>query len=320
MEPNKERYRKYSRYLKEKYGEKVYKIPINLPVTCPNRDGNLGTGGCIFCGEIGTGFESLESIISVREQLNKNIKYIGEKYNANKFIAYFQNFTNTYMPIKMFKEYMEAAANRKDIVEISISTRPDCINEEYLKVLEELRNNYKKDISIELGLQSTNHNTLRKINRGHSLAEFIDAMIRINRYGFESCCHLILNLPWDSKEDIIEAAKTMSALDVKQVKLHSLYILRNTKLGKMYEENKIELITVDEYVERVTEFLRYLNPQIVIQRLLGRAPKEETLFCNWDMSWWRIQDMIDDKLKELDIYQGQYFDYLNGKAVKGFLK
>lgn len=319
MEEKKERYRKYSKYLKDKYGEKVYKIPINLPVTCPNRDGECGKGGCIFCGDVGAGFESLENTLSVKEQLSKNIEYISKRYKAKKYIAYFQNFTNTYMPISNFRKYIEEAAKVKDIVEICVSTRPDCINTRYLEVLDEIKRKYGVEITVELGLQTVNYKTLKKIKRGHTLAEFIDAMRNINYYNFESCCHLILNFPWDDMEDVIESAKIISALGVKQVKLHSLYILHNTELGKMYNENEISIISVQEYVDRVVSFISHLHSEAVIQRLAGRAPKESTLFCNWDMSWWRILDMIEERLEELDFYQGKQCDYLNGKAVRRFV-
>ncbi|QEK12770.1 TIGR01212 family radical SAM protein [Crassaminicella thermophila] len=308
------RYRIYSQYLKEKYGEKIYKIPINLPVTCPNRDGILGRGGCIFCGEEGAGFENLASSISVKDQLNKNIEYIQKKYKAKKFIAYFQNFTNTYLPLEQFKEYIYASC-QENVVEISISTRPDCVNDKYLAFLNEVKEEKNINICIELGLQSVNYHTLRKINRGHSLAEFIDAIIRIKKYGFDSCVHMILNLPWDEKEDVIEGAKIISALGVEQVKLHSLYILKNTVIGRMYENNEFKIISLEEYVDRVVTFLEYLDPNIVIQRLVGRAPKENTLFCNWDTSWWKIKDHIDEKMEKLDSFQGKKFMYLNGKAL-----
>lgn len=319
MEEKRERYRKYSKYLKDKYGEKVYKIPINLPVTCPNRDGEWGTRGCIFCGDVGAGFESLENTLSVKEQLSKNIEYISKRYKAKKYIAYFQNFTNTYMPIPYFKNYIEEAAKVEDVVEICVSTRPDCINESYLEVLDEAKEEYGVEITVELGLQTVNYKTLKKIKRGHTLAEFIDAMRNINGYRFESCCHLILNFPWDDMEDVIEAAKIISALGIKQVKLHSLYILHNTELGRMYSEKEISIISVEEYVDRVVNFIGYLDSDVVIQRLAGRAPKENTLFCNWDMSWWRIRDMIEESLDELGLYQGKYCEYLNGKAVKRFM-
>ncbi|QZY53753.1 TIGR01212 family radical SAM protein [Crassaminicella profunda] len=314
----KNRYRIYSQYLKEKYGEKVYKIPINLPVTCPNRDGTVAKGGCIFCGEEGAGFENLASSISVTEQLQRNIAYIQKKYKAKKFIAYFQNFTNTYLPLEKFKEYIYAACE-ENIVEISISTRPDCVNDAYLLFLKELKEKENINISIELGLQSVNYHTLKKINRGHSLAELIDAIIRIKKYGFESCVHMILNLPWDDEEDVMEGAKIISSLGVEQVKLHSLYILKDTVIGKMYERHEFEIISLEEYVKRVIIFLEYLNPEVVIQRLAGRAPKENTLFCNWNTSWWKIKDAIDERMETLDSYQGKKFDYLNGKALRRFL-
>ncbi|WZL71908.1 TIGR01212 family radical SAM protein [Clostridiaceae bacterium 35-E11] len=313
MENN--RYRVYSQYLKEKYGTKVYKIPINLPVTCPNRDGISGCGGCIFCGEEGAGFENLSETISVEEQLNTNIQYIQNKYKAQKFIAYFQNFTNTYLPLAQFKKYIDAAC-QKDVVEISVSTRPDCISDAYLVFLKEVQETNNINISIELGLQSVNYHTLKRINRGHSLAEFIDAVLRIKKFGFEICVHMILNLPWDTMEDVIEGAKILSTLGIEQIKLHSLYIVKNTLMGEMYEQKAFDLISLEAYIDRVIMFLEYTNPQVVFQRLIGRAPKENTLFCNWNTSWWKIKDAIDEKMKILDSYQGKQFDYLNGRAVR----
>ncbi|PAB60639.1 TIGR01212 family radical SAM protein [Anaeromicrobium sediminis] len=309
------RYRVYSQYLKDKYGEKVYKIPIQLSVTCPNRDGLLGNRGCIFCGEKGAGFENLESSIPVKDQLKQNIEYISKRYKAKKFIAYFQNFTNTYIPLDEFKKYIMDVC-REDIVEIAISTRPDCIKDEYLSFLNEIKKEKNINITIELGLQSVNYKTLEKIERGHTLAEFIDAMWMIKKYDFEVCVHMILNLPWDTEADIIEGAKILSALRVNQVKLHSLYIVGDSVMGNMYENNEFKIIPLDEYVDRVVSFLEYLNPTIALQRLVGRAPKEETLFCNWNTSWWKIKDYIDEKMEKEDSYQGKKFNYLGGKALK----
>ncbi|MDI3535278.1 MAG: uncharacterized protein PWQ82_1643 [Thermosediminibacterales bacterium] len=316
MKHTSKRYNAYSNYLKNKYGCKVYKLPINLPITCPNRDGTIGVGGCIFCGEEGAGFENLSDTLTVTEQLTRNREYIKKKYGAKKFIAYFQTFTNTYMPLNKFQSYVLEAASVADIVEIAISTRPDCINEEYLSFLAEVKKNKRVDISIELGLQTVNYHTLKKINRGHTLAEFIDAVIRIKRKGFETCCHLILNLPWDDELDVIETAKILSALKIDSVKLHSLYIMRDTVLGDMYQRDEIKIISKDEYIKRVITFLEYLDPNIVIQRLIGRAPEENTLFVNWNTSWWKIRDEIEERMAVLDTFQGKKFDYLNGKAVK----
>lgn len=296
-------YNEYSNFLKEKYGEKVYKLPVNIPCTCPNRDGTVGIGGCTFCAEVGTGFEMLENTISVKEQLKQNMEYISRKYKSNKFIAYFQNYTNTYLKLEEFKQYIKEAI-MENIVEISISTRPDCIGDEYLEFLSEIKRDYNINFSIELGLQTVNYHTLISINRGHTLAEFIDAVLRIKKYGFEICTHIILNLPGDDIVDTIEAAKILSILKVDQVKIHSLYIMENTKMGILYKNKEITVITEEEYVERVITFLEYLHKDIVIQRLVGRAPKENSLFVNWGMSWWKIKDDILEKMELEGRYQG----------------
>lgn len=308
-------YRKYSDYLKEKYGEKVYKIPINIPVTCPNRDGRLGRGGCTFCADVGAGFENLANTIPVPRQLEENIDHIRKKYKAEKYIAYFQNFSNTYLELKEFKRVITEAI-REDVVEICISTRPDCIKEEYLEFLKDIKEEKGVEISIELGLQTVNYHTLLSINRGHTLAEFIDAVIRIKKFSFEICVHLILNLPKDNMMDVIENAKILSALGVDQVKLHALYIMENTEMGRQFKDAAFAVISVEEYKERVITFLEYLRPNIVVQRLIGRAPEENSLFVNWNMSWWKIRDEIHAQMLKENRYQGSKADYLNGKALK----
>ena len=199
-------YNRYSDYLKERYGEKVYKLPVAIPVTCPNRLN--GNKGCSYCGEDGAGFENLSGTFSVYEQLEKNKDYIGRRYKAKKFIAYFQSFTNTFLPLDAFEKYVREASSVPDIVEIAISTRPDCVNDKYLQVLADIKAEKNVNITVELGLQSTNYHSLKKVNRGHSLAEYIDASMRIKKYGFNLCTHLILNLPWDNIDDSIECAKS----------------------------------------------------------------------------------------------------------------
>jgi len=297
----------------------VYKLPVNIPVSCPNRDGACGYGGCIFCGEEGAGFEMLSSSFSVTEQLEKNKEYIKKRYKAEKFIAYFQNYTNTYMPVGIFREFLQAAAQSEGIAEIAVSTRPDCINEKYLEAALDISKRYKVNISFELGLQTVNYHSLNKINRGHTLAEFIDAVLNIHKYGFEICAHVILNLPWDTLEDSIETAKFISSLKIEQVKLHALYIVKGTPMAHMYENNEFSIISVEEYKKRVMAFLEYLSPDIVLQRIIGRAPKENTLFVNWNMSWWKIRDEIEEEMNLQNSYQGKCFDYLDGKCVKKFL-
>ncbi len=312
------RYRMISAFYKERYGEKAYKIPVALPLTCPNRDGSAGVGGCTFCGEIGAGYENRPASMTVKQQIDETVVHIAKKYKAYKYIPYFQNFSNTYLPPEKFRQYVEEAC-LEHVVGIAIATRPDCVHDAYLDILKDIQNKYGIDIYVELGLQSVNYHTLQKVNRGHTMAEFIDAVLRIKRYGFEVCAHMILNLPWDTMDDVIEGAKTLSALQVDQVKLHALYLVKNTKMARDYEAGEFTLISAEEYARRVVEFLRYLDPNIVLQRLVGRAPEENTIFTNWSMGWWRVQDLIDQIMEDEDISQGSGYDYLHGAAVQKFL-
>ena len=305
-------YKKYSDYLKKKYGEKVYKLPINLPITCPNR---IGGKGCSFCAEVGTGFEAMASSCSVTQQLQSTKELITRKYKAKKFIAYFQNYTNTFMPLLQFKNYLLEAAKVEDIVEISISTRPDCIRDDYLEVLHDIQTKYNIDINIELGLQTVNYHTLDSINRGHGLAEYLDAVLRIKKFPFTICTHIILNLPGDDLRDVIETAKILSTLKIDIVKLHSLYIAKNTKFAEDYKNGKFEICSKEEYINRVATFMEYLSPDIVIERLFSRVPEEDSDFSNWNTSWWKLQDELIEKLTSGNIYQGKKFDYLNGRAL-----
>jgi radical SAM protein (TIGR01212 family) len=310
------RYNLYSEHLVRKFGEKVYKLPVNLAGTCPNRDGTLGSDGCIFCDEDGAGFQCLPGSLSVGRQITSNKEYFRGRFKAKKFFVYFQAFTNTYLPFEQFCDNIAAAAGEDDIVGISVSTRPDCVDNRYLDHLLEVSNRHGLEINIELGLQTVNYHTLKKVNRGHTLAEFIDAVLRVRKRGFATCAHLILNLPWDDDDDAVEGAKILSALGVEYVKLHSLYVVRGTILGKMYEQGEFQIISLDDYVRRVVAFLEHLDPAIVIQRLVGKGPAENLLFGNWSVSWWTVKQRIERYLEQQDTHQGKRFNYLNGQALR----
>lgn len=292
-------YRTYSEFLKEKYGEKVYKLPIKLNLTCPNRDGTCGYGGCIFCGEEGGSFEN--NIGSIADQIKQEKDLILKKYKAKKYIAYFQNFTNTYMDIDSFKKVIRQSLV-KDVIGVSISTRPDCLYESHLKFLSEINKDYM--VTLELGLQTVNYHTLKKINRGHGLAEFIDGVLRAKKYGLRLCAHIIIGLPWDDDLDICEGANILSALNIDEVKIHALYIIKNTIMGKLYENGQIKPISLDDYKRKVILFLRNLKSDIIVERIIGRAPEENSLFCNWNRSAWKIRDDIIREMKENNYSQG----------------
>ena len=300
-------YRKYSDFLREKFGEKVYKLPVKLDLTCPNRDGTCGVGGCIFCGEEGGSFEN--NFGTVREQILKNKDHIKNKYKANKYIAYFQNFTNTYMPFEDFKRVIEESLI-EDVVGVSISTRPDYLPKKHLDFLEELNKNYF--VTVEIGLQTPNYHSLKKLNRGHGLSEFIDAAIRLKKRNLNVCTHIIIGLPWDDDLDIIECAKILNVLGIDEVKIHALYILKDTALGKMYERGDIDPISLDDYKKKVILFLRNLKDDIIVERIIGRAPYENSLFCNWNTSWWKIRDEIIEVMHENGYTQG---DLVKGEIL-----
>jgi radical SAM protein (TIGR01212 family) len=299
-------YRVYSVWLKKQYGEKVYKIPINIPVSCPNRDGTLSCEGCIFCGEKGGGNETLSDLLSVSEQLEKNSQYIGKRYHAKKFIAYFQSFTNTYCEIQDFKQWIKACI-KPDIVEIAISTRPDCVTDEQLEFLKKIKAENNIEITIELGLQSVNPKTLLILNRRHTLDDYLETMDRIKDAKFRVCTHMILDLPWDHDDDVINGAKIISEKGSDFVKCHSLYVEKGTQLEKWYRNGEVELLKKEDYIRRGILFLENLDPTIVIQRLIGRAPKENSVITNWDTSWWKIRDELENQMENEKKFQGRLF-------------
>lgn len=313
MTKERQLYHRYSDYLKTHYGEKVYKLPVQLPVTCPNR---IWGEGCSFCAEVGTGFEAMDAAVPVTEQLAHIQNLIEKRYKAKKYIAYFQNYTNTFLPLHLFEQYMREAAAFPNIVAISVSTRPDCIHVSYLDVLQKISEEFHVEIILELGLQTANYHTLDLVHRGHGLAEYIDAVLTTKQYGFFVCTHIILNLPGDSRRDAVETAKLISALGTDFVKLHSLYIAKGTKLAKEYENGTISICSKEEYFNRLMDFLEYLNPQIVVERLFSRIPEEDALFSNWNTSWWKLLDEFTGLMERHASFQGKRFHYLGGSAFK----
>ncbi len=302
------RYRKLSEYLRNRYGTRVQRIPIFGGFTCPNRDGTKGKGGCIYCDATGSGFSTLMNL-PIEEQVGVWMERFKRKYKRVKFIAYFQAFTNTYAPVRVLKDRYERALLSDDIVALDVSTRPDTLPEEALDLLEDFKK--RVDVFVDLGLQTVNYKTLEILNRRHTLAEFIDAVCRLKRRNLEVTVHVILNLPWDDMKDVIETAKVLSAMNVDGVKIHSLYVVEGTELARMYRKGEIEIGGVEEYVERVVTFLEYLDPEIVIHRLVSDPPKEGVLFGNWGLSKMEILNLIDKELERRDTWQGKRYDYLS---------
>ncbi|MEI6132536.1 MAG: TIGR01212 family radical SAM protein [Bacillota bacterium] len=312
-------YNRFSDYLLKKYGGKTYKLPLNIRGTCPNKDGTLGTEGCVFCGEESAGFEAQHPDTSIAEQIESTASLVRRKYGAKKFIAYFQNWSGTYRPLagleQMVREAAKAptggggadaggGADRDGVVAVYIATRPDCVSDECLALLAKLQRELSVDIVLELGLQTVNEDALIILRRAHSVADFVSAVTRSHAFGIGVCAHMILGLPFDTREDVVAGARLLSELNVEQVKLHSLFVIEGTRLAEMFEAGEFEMISKDEFVEREIEFLAHLDSGITVQRLLGRAPEGRALFCNWGMSWWKLRDYIEDEMTRRGIRQG----------------
>lgn len=297
-------YRKFSAYLQEEYGQKVYKIPISLDGTCPNRDGRVGVGGCTICSEGGVGFELRHAKEPIRKQLLQNKAHIRKKYRAERFIIYFQNYTTTDLDTQQIIELLEEV-DGDDVVEIALSARPDCLAEDLLEYL----SRYPKKIVLELGVQLFNDQLLCSINRGHDVQTILRAFERIKHYGLTTCAHLILNLPGAAMSDTIQAVGLLNFYQIERVKLHSLYIPKGARIATEYLAGKVEIIGAMDYYDRLEQFIRRANPNMIIERLFGRAPQKDSLFCNWDRSWRYLQNEFERRLEERGIYQGQEYQH-----------
>ncbi len=297
-------YFSYSDYLKKKYGRKVYKIPVHMPLGCPNRDGSKGLGGCTFCSEKGTAFETETKNRSIAEQVSALTGKIGKRYGADAFIIYFQNYTNTYLPLSDFRKMLVESVCDDRIVEVCISTRPDCIDTGYMEAMSAFRESSGLEVSLEFGLQTTNEETLKKINRGHDVEAYVRAMELAREFRIPVTTHLILNFPWDTTDDVEDMARLMNRCGSEVVKLHSLYIAKGTVMADQFEAREFDMITMDAYVARVARFLALLEARIAVARLVSRIPAQDSVFSNWGRSWWVIQDAIIEYMRERQWVQG----------------
>lgn len=299
------RYHTYNYYLKNKYHQKVAKVALNADFTCPNRDGTKGYGGCIFCSSSGSG----DYAGNVHDHLEKQFQTISQimkrKWPECAYIAYFQANTNTYGPLDKIKKMIQPFLEKEDVKGIALATRPDCLSEEIVRYLSEV--NQTKDVYIELGLQTIHDQTSKLINRGHTYQEFLDGLVLCRQYNLEVCVHIINGLPFETKEMMIETAKTLGQLDIQALKIHMLFVVKNTKLQQMYENHEFEMLPRQEYIDIVVEQLRYINPEIVLERLTGDGKIDDLIAPMWSIKKVTILNDIDKQMKERDIYQGDLY-------------
>ncbi len=297
---NIERYRHLNKYLKDKFGERTLKICIDGGFTCPNRDGTLGLKGCIFCSEKGSG-EHINSTNGITNQVENYFKSY-KAQRANKFIVYFQNFTNTYDTIPNLKKKYDSALIDERIVGLSIATRPDCINEDIAKLLYSYTDKYY--VTVELGLQTSNNKTGKLIHRGYLSSEFTKAVKILNKYGIDVVTHIMIGLPNETKEDLENTVEFINKHKIQGLKIHSCYVVKNTILCDMYEKGEYLPLSLEEYLESAAYVLTHISPNIVIHRISGDAPKNLLVAPQWNLHKKWIMNGLDKLLKEKDLYQG----------------
>ena len=297
-----ERYKHLNKYLKEKFGERTLKICVDGGFTCPNRDGTCGYGGCIYCSEKGSG-----ELINYNKSINKQVKDYFNSYRAkraNKFIVYFQNFTNTYDSIENLKRKYDEALIDDRIVGLAIGTRPDCINEEVARLISSYTDKYY--VCVELGLQTSNNEIGKIINRGYTSEQFTEAVKLLNMYNIDVVAHIMVGLPNESKEDVINTVDFINKHKLQGVKIHCVYVVENTVLADMYNNGTYQPLDVDDYIETLLDIITHLNPNFVIHRVTGDAPKNILVAPKWNVHKMWIVNEFEKRMVGRDLWQGKF--------------
>ncbi len=296
------RYYPFSKYLKETFNKKVYKITLDGGFNCPNRDGTISSGGCIFCDETGSYSRCNCSKNSIQTQIKESMLKLSEQFKAEAFMAYFQSYSNTYAPIEKLKEIYDSVFFDEKIVSISIGTRPDCVDKEKLNLISTYKHPW-----IEYGLQSANNKTLELINRGHDFECFKKAVKETKKRNIKVCAHIILGLENETKKDMLETAKKLAELEIDGIKIHMLTILKDSPLAKIYEKQPFYLMNMEQYAEIVCDILEILPPTTTIQRIAGTGYSETTLQPKWVNRRFEILNLIDKIMLQRNSYQGQNY-------------
>lgn len=284
-------YYSLNKYLRDTFGDKIYKLSLNAGFTCPNRDGKLGTKGCIFCSAGGSGDFAESSSLSITQQIERGKERVAKKIKSGKYIAYFQAYTNTYAPVEILKsKYMEAV-NHKDIVALSVATRPDCFGDDVLKLLDEI--NKIKPVFVELGLQTIHERTARYIRRGYTLDVYDKAVSDLKKIGVNTVVHLILGLPGETKQDMLDSVKYVCESGIDGIKLQLLHVLKNTDLEKDYAQGKFKTLEMDEYLDILKSCVDIIPDNIVIHRLTGDGAKKDLISPLWSADKKKVLNAIN---------------------------
>ena len=298
-------YNDYGTWIRRQFEFRVQKISIDAGFTCPNRDGRISTGGCIYCDNRTFNPSYCQRRLSVSNQLAEGKQFFARKYPDMKYLAYFQAFTNTYAPIAQLKALYEEALQVEDIVGIVIGTRPDCVSDELLDYLAEL--NERTFVLVEYGIESTNNDTLLRINRGHSFEQSVSALERTHQRGLLTGAHIILGLPGEDAAESLRQAPILSQLPIDILKIHQMQIIRGTRLAEEFEREPFHIYTVDEYIELIAQYIQRLRPDMVLERFVSQSPKELLIVPHWGLKNYEFTNKLVNYLKAKDIHQGQLF-------------
>ena len=314
-------YRTFNSYLREYFGERVYRVPIDAGFTCPNRDGVRAFGGCTFCDDRGSGAPTINVENSVREQLEAGMRRIGKRYKAKKFLAYFQAFTNTYAPEGVLRSIYDVALEYPDVVGICIGTRPDCLEDNVLDLLQELSE--KTFVWLEVGVQSVFNETLDKINRGHTAEEFFDAVERAKKRNLKVATHLIFGLPGEDESHMLETVRQMAQTDLDGIKIHQLCIYKGTPMEVDYRLGKLPVLDEDRYVNLVCDSLELLPPEMIVMRLVrdqldvpADIAQDEIIAPDWAFEKERVMKKMEAELARRNSFQGKHYRDLVSGATK----
>jgi len=296
------RYRLFSEHLKQQFGGRVHKISVDAGFGCPNRNGGRSGAGCLFCDPGGSGAVGIERERTVSEQLEAGKEVMTRKYKARQFMAYFQPFSNTFAAPEILNKVYAEALSVADVVGMAVGTRPDCLSDGALEVLATYhRQTY---LWLELGLQSVHDASLQTLRRGHDYATFLDAYQRAKEHGLQVCVHVILGLPGEDREAMLETIDEMARLKVDGIKLHLLHILEGTPLGELYRQGRAEVLSQQDYVEIVADALERLHPETLIHRLTGDGPRDTLLAPLWSLNKWEVLNAINAEMERRDSQQG----------------
>jgi radical SAM protein (TIGR01212 family) len=295
----------FSEHLKARFGTRVHKISIDAGFGCPNRAGGRSGHGCLFCDPGGSGAVGIERQLSIAEQIEQGKEVMRRKYRAGRYMAYFQPFSNTLAPVQRLRSLYDEALAVDQVVGLAVGTRPDCVPDEVLDLLAEYHR--KTYFWLELGLQSSHDRTLSWLRRGHDYAAFDQACRSARARGLRVCVHVILGLPGESRADMLATADLLAALRIEGVKLHLLHVLRNTPLGKQYAEGRFELLSMDEYIGLVVDFMERLPPETLIHRLTGDGPRDQLLAPLWSLNKWEVLNAIDAEFARRGSRQGSRY-------------